>query len=511
MTVAMTTNERSSDAWYRTLLELSPDVLYTLDASFNVQFWSPGATRALGWTAEETRGAFGPDFIHPDDLALITAPTAGDAELMQLSYRVRHKNGTYRTLDAMVRNLLADEAVGCIVINARDVTEQRALEAKVAETSKLDSIGRLAGGVAHDFNNLLTVILSCGAMLEESAQAGRPADPEDVEGILSAADRARKLTQQLLAFARRQVTAPVVLELNALVKDSERMLSRLLGEDVRLTTRLGEDVPRVHLDPAQLQQVIVNLAVNARDAMPKGGKLELVTAGLDLNASQVPRGARPGRYACLTVRDDGAGLSEEARAHLFEPFFTTKALGRGTGLGLAMVHGVVSQAGGTISVDSSPGRGTTFTILFPGTNEALAVTAPRPRTTATAGGETVLLVEDDAQLGTVTARILRDGGYRVVRAHDGKEALQLASKEPRIDLLLTDVVMPGLGGKEVADQVCRHHPETRVLFVSGYPQEKLAQHAVSDGGLHFLSKPYSGPELIERLKLVMTTELACAS
>ncbi|MBL8936242.1 MAG: response regulator [Archangium sp.] len=506
----MATNEPSSDAWYRTLLELSPDVLYTLDASFHVQFWSPGATHALGWTAQETRGAFGPDFIHPDDLAVITTPMPGDADLLHLSYRVRHKNGSYRTLDAMVRNLLEDPAVGCIVINARDVTEQRAFEAKVAETSKLDSIGRLAGGVAHDFNNLLTIILSCGAMLEESAQAGRPADLEDVEGILSAADRARKLTQQLLAFARRQVTAPVVVELDALVKDSERMLSRLLGEDVRLTTRLGQGVPRVHLDPSQLQQVIINLAVNARDAMPKGGTLEVATAAVELSASQLPSGARPGRYACLTVRDDGAGLSEEARAHLFEPFFTTKALGRGTGLGLAMVHGVVSQAGGLISVDSAPGRGTTFTLLFPGTNEALAVTAPRPRGSATSGGETVLLVEDDAQLGTVTARILRDAGYRVVRAHDGNEALNLSHKEPRIDVLLTDVVMPGLGGEEVATQVCRHHPETHVLFVSGYPHETLARHTVSDGGLHFLSKPYSGPELLERLKL-LTTELARAS
>ena len=496
---------RERDRRFRTLIERATDVLYVLDPSYRVRFWSPGAAEALGWTADELEGRMAIDLVHPDDREVMGRPEeARSGESLRLAFRVRHRDGTYRLLDATVRNLLLDPAVGGVVVNARDVTEQRRLEARSAESAKLESIGRLAGGVAHDFNNLLTVILSCADMASRDVEAGARPAPEDLREILGAAERARALTRQLLAFARRQVIAPVVLDLNALVQESEKLLRRVLGEDVALAIRLGPEPWRVRCDPAQLQQVVLNLAVNARDALPRGGRLEIGTANVEVTparAAGLP-GLKAGPHVRLTVADDGPGLPQEIREHLFEPFFTTKAKGKGTGLGLATVYGIVSQSGGAISVESAPGLGTAFEIYLPRTEASVAEPELARAPGLRGGHETILLVEDDPAVGAVAARVLREAGSRVLHAQRGAEALTLAAEEPP-QLLLTDVVMPGLDGRQVADAVGRAHPGTRVLFMSGYTEDAIVRHGVVEAGVQFLPKPFTPAGLLTRVREVL--------
>jgi CheY-like chemotaxis protein len=360
--------------------------------------------------------------------------------------------------------------------------------------------------VAHDFNNLLTVVLSCAEALLQDLGEGHPG-AEDVREIRGAGERARDLTRQLLAFARRQVIAPVVLDLNDLLGDSEKLLGRVLGEDVELAVQLTPGLWPVRCDPAQIQQVVLNLAVNARDAMPRGGKLTLETSNLVLDeqhAAEMP-GLAPGPHVLLAVSDSGQGMTPEARAHLFEPFFTTKPPGQGTGLGLATVYGIVRQSGGHVRVHSEAGRGTTFRIYLPRTDAAPAPGSPPPRPARSArGDETVLVVEDDPRVREVTVRALRGAGYRVLAAGDGREALAVAAAEAGpIDLLLTDVVMPELGGRQVAEALGSRHPAPRVLFVSGYTQDTIVHHGVLDAGVEFLPKPFTASVLLARVREVL--------
>jgi PAS domain S-box-containing protein len=495
---ALATNERR----FRALIDKATDVLYVVDAGFIIRFWSPGAAEALGWTADEAVGTFGLDFIHPDDVASIPPPDPSlpPGSAQRFTYRVRHRDGTWRTLEAVVRNHLADPTIAGIIVNARDVTEQRRLEMRSAESQKLESIGRLAGGVAHDFNNLLTVILGCGELLQESVAARAPAPGEFVDEIIGAANRARDLTRQLLAFARRQVIAPIVLDLNTQVLESERLLARLLGEDITLRVELAGHPCRVRCDPAQLHQVIVNLAVNARDAMPRGGRLHISTGRV------VPR-LPTGDQVRLIVADDGPGMSPEVRAHAFEPFFTTKPTGKGTGLGLATVYGIIRQSGGQISVDCPAGGGTVFEILLPNVDtpepavlepEAHAVPAPRGR-----GRHHILLVEDEPSVSQVVARMLEQAGYIVLHASNGARAVEMAREAEQLDLLLTDVVMPGMDGRQVADAVAGLWPGLPVLFMSGYTQDAIVQHGVVEAGVEFLPKPFTSAVLIRRVQAML--------
>ncbi|MFO0651219.1 MAG: ATP-binding protein [Polyangiales bacterium] len=491
---------RESERRFRALIEKATDVLYVVDASFVVRFWSPGASAALGWTQDEAIGRQGLELIHPDDLALITPPSA-DAPVgsgIRLSYRVRHRDGSYRHLDATVRNLLADGAVQGIIVNARDVTEQRRAEARSAESQRLESLGRLAGGVAHDFNNLLTVILNCSEFVLEAMQAGEPPLADDLHEIRAAGNRARDLTRQLLAFARRQVIAPIVLDLNALIAESERLLTRVLGEHVSLATDLDPRPCVIRCDPSQLQQVILNLLVNARDAMPHGGRIEVETRIL-------PDDARARAQVSLRVRDHGVGMTGEVRDHLFEPFFTTKPKGAGTGLGLATVYGIVHQSGGTISVESEPGRGSTFEILLPHCPEPPTSTAPPPAEPPKANDEIVLLVEDERSVAEVAVRILRKAGYNVLSAGDGEAAIALSREVPRLDLLLSDVVMPGLNGPQIADAVRMIHPGVRVLFMSGYDENLIGRPSDVHAAFQFIPKPFSPGSLLSRVREVLTS------
>ena len=394
---------RRGDERLRALMERSSDLVMVFDQQGTITFASPASEQVLGIPAEELVGRPGLEFVHPDDVAWLgpefARMAADPSHHLQTELRSRHRDGSWRLFAVSARNLLDHPAVRGVVVNNRDVTEERRLAQQVLQVQKLESVGRLAGGIAHDFNNLLTGILGYAEMLAQDIRAGRP-NLADLEEIQRAGERARDLTRQLLAFARRQVSRPEVLDLRAAVRDAENLLRRVLGEDVRLHVVPGDSPLPVRIDPTHLQQVVLNLAVNARDAMPGGGTLTLETLRVELDqqyADTRPSG-RAGPHAMLAVTDSGEGMSEEVRAHLFEPFFTTKPPGVGTGLGLSTVYGIVKQAGGNIWVYSEPGRGTTFKIYFPVSDEAPGVSeAPVPRAAAR-GRETVLVVEDDAQV-----------------------------------------------------------------------------------------------------------------
>jgi PAS domain S-box-containing protein len=501
---------RTSEARFRTLIERSTDMIILLDRGGRNTFWSSSATEVLGWEPGEVEGQPLLDLAHPDDVdgaaQTLERILAEEGSTGRLALRIQNRTGGWRSLDGTCRNLLFDPSVRALVLNTRDVTAQIQLEAQYRQAQKLESIGRLAGGVAHDFNNLLTVILSSSEVMKQDRAAGLPVDDEDIEQIHAAGERARDLTRQLLAFARKQVIAPVSLDLNAVVRGSEKLLRRVLGEDVRLVVNEGAGLWSTLCDAGQIEQVLVNLAVNARDAMPGGGALTIETRNVEAeDAGGVPDpDRRPGRWVRLTVRDTGLGMSPEAKAHLFEPFFTTKEHGKGTGLGLATVHGIVAQSGGHVHVDSEPGRGTTFRICLPPSDAPQAAIGRAPPAASTAGDEAILLVEDDPLVRGVTLRALESSGYRVIPAASGEEALAIARREGQlIDLVVTDVVMPGMTGREVVDELRRHRPRVPALFVSGYTQDAILQRGVLDSGMAFLPKPFTPSTLVARVRALL--------
>jgi len=388
-----------------------------------------------------------------------------------------------------------------VIQHAEDVTEQRHIEEQLRMAHRLESVGRLAGGVAHDFNNLLSVIINYAGFALEELQ-DHDVVREDLEEVRKAGQRAAALTRQLLAFSRKQVLKPEVLNLNDVVQGIEGMLRRLLGEDIRIITMLADDLGRVEADPGQIEQVIMNLAVNARDAMPQGGTLVIETSNetLDEAYSLDHPPMEPGRFVLLSVSDTGCGMEAEVRQHLFEPFFTTKEPGRGTGLGLATVYGIVKQSGGYVWVYSEPGKGSTFKIYLPRIDMPAEPSVGR-RTGGHRGDETILVVEDEEAVRRLTERILTSAGYRVMSASSGEEALRLtAGCQDRIDLLLTDVVMPGMNGRELAERMTQEMPSLAVLFMSGYTDESISHHGVLDSGVRIVSKPFSSAELTQRVR-----------
>jgi PAS domain S-box-containing protein len=398
---------------------------------------------------------------------------------------------------------------------ALDITERKKTEEKLRQTEdqfrqvqKMEAIGRLAGGVAHDFNNLLTIILGYSELVLGRLE---PADTrrELIVQIKNAGDRAASLTRQLLAFSRQQVLAPKVLDLNVVVTDTEKMLRRLIGEDITLTTVLDPKIGRVKADPGQIEQVIMNLVVNARDAMPEGGRLTIETGNVELDEAyaKLHTEARPGDYVMLAVSDTGCGMDEAVKARIFEPFFTTKEAGKGTGLGLATVYGIVNQSGGSIYVYSEVGRGTTFKIYLP------LVDAKTPSAPQTAPGkipsgkETLLLVEDEEVVRAMTRQILETCGYRILEAGHGAEAIQTCEQsQGPIHLLVTDVVMPGIGGRQLAETLRSKHPELKVLFLSGYTDDAVVRHGVLEAGTNFLQKPFTPSSLAQKVREVLDKE-----
>ncbi|HKU40758.1 MAG TPA: response regulator [Polyangiales bacterium] len=385
-----------------------------------------------------------------------------------------------------------------VLATAQDVSLQKRaeharhrLEEQLHHALKMEAIGRLAGGVAHDFNNLLTAISGYAELLLQGEEQGSTRHT-GLSEILNAAQRASGLTNQLLAFSRKQIIAPVVLDLNALLQKSTRMIERLIGEDIELSFSPELDLAFVKVDPGQLEQVVINLAINARDAMPRGGRLQVRTRNQRLYDGGLPHiDAHAGDYVVLTVEDDGCGMSAETLGRLFEPFFTTKELGRGTGLGLSIIYGVIKQNGGFIVVDSEPGRGSRFELFLPRSEGVPGEADAATRGSAPGGHETVLLVEDDASVRDVAARFLRSCGYDVTVAVHGAEAVELAKELRRIDLLVSDVILPNVNGRQLYEQLRELHPKLSVVFMSGYTDDVIAPHGVLESGTTFVEKPFS--------------------
>ena len=459
---------------------------------------------------EEVREDATPVFgrVHPedyDDVAASISESARTLEPWRCEYRVVLPRQGVRWRSGLARP--QREADGSILWHGfiTDVTEAKRLEAQLLQSQKMDSLGQLAGGVAHDFNNLLTVIKGRLELARAALALGDPRR-EDLEAAARSADSAARLTQQLLAFSRKQVVDPRVLALGEVVQRIEDMLRRILGEDVELRTAIDADAGAVRMDRGQLEQVLLNLAVNARDAMPNGGRLaiEVSNVTLDEAGARELGGLGPGDYVSLAVRDSGVGMSEEVRSRLFEPFYTTKPPGSGTGLGLAMVYGVVSQGGGCITVESQPGAGSLFRILLPRVRAAVHDEPKAAKTSLPTGRETVLLVEDDDDVRALARRMLERLGYHVHAFASGPAAILAVRGLPTPpDLLLTDVVMPEMNGRQLADELRRLCPGLRVLFSSGYADNVLLHHGLAQERVEFLPKPYSGEELARRVREVL--------
>jgi CheY-like chemotaxis protein len=386
----------------------------------------------------------------------------------------------------------------------------------------MEAVGRLAAGVAHDFNNLLTVVIGYSDLLLQRLSADDRMRPR-MEEIKKAGDRAAYLTRQLLAFSRKQVLQPQILDLNSLVMNVDQMLRRVIGEDIELVTHLPPGLGRVKADPGQIEQVIMNLAVNARDAMPQGGQLTLEAANVELDSTYARshESVLPGHYVMLAMTDTGTGMDAETQAHIFEPFFTTKEPGKGTGLGLSTVYGIVKQSGGNIWVYSEPGKGTTFKVYLPRVDQAVEPTAPGESAAGelSRGSETILLVEDEKAVRSLAREILESKGYQVLETDGAMKALEVGEGyKEHIHLLLTDVVMPQMGGRELAEHLAASHPETKVLYMSGYADNAVVQHRLLGPGTALLQKPFTAQALSRKLREVLdsagdhnTESMACAS
>jgi signal transduction histidine kinase/ActR/RegA family two-component response regulator len=448
----------------------------------------------------------------PAERAALVAALEAQGYVQNLEAVFRAKDGRlYPGL--MSARLISLRGEQYILSITRDVSdwkraeqERDALQARLHQSAKMEAIGQLAGGVAHDFNNLLTVILSCSEALEADTREGRPASVEEVGEIHAAGLRARDLTRQLLTFARKQVVAPEPLDLGSVVRGCERLLRRVLGEDVDLASSSQPDLWLTRADPGQMEQVIMNLAVNARDAMAGGGTLRVETTNLLVESHRVALqpGIAPGEYVRLFVQDTGSGMSAEVKERIFEPFFTTKGPGKGSGLGLATVFGIVKQSGGFIRVESEVGHGTAFEICLPRTLDAPLSPQPPSSTSAARGTERILLVEDDSSVREVTSRALRAGGYEVLVVRNSAEAPGVVARElGPLHLLITDVVMPGLGGRNLAQQLRQLQPEIRVLFISGYADNVLSRDGVLEAGTELLLKPFTPASLLARVRAVL--------
>ncbi len=506
---------RASEEHFRSLIENVSDIIAILDQHGRFEYMSPASERVLGYPPAEVVGRRALELIHEDDAramsqvreVLNTHPEA----IRTAEFRLRHRDGSWRVFEGMAKATL-DDGIRRYVVNARDITERRKTEDALRQSTdllrhsqKMEAVGRLAGGVAHDFNNLLTAIMGYGDILLDQLSAGHPMRHE-VEEICKAGDRAHALTRQLLAFSRKQVLEPKLVSLNTVLTDVHKMLNRLIGEDIDLQLDLDRELGAARVDPGQIEQVVINLAVNARDAMPGGGRIALHTANVDLDQRLDCRqlSVEPGRYVTLTVSDTGCGMDEQVQAHLFEPFFTTKGVGKGTGLGLSMVYGIIQQSGGHILFDSAPGRGTTFTLYFPRVDEAAAPAVDGQRSLNEGGQETILLVEDEDMVRELSCRVLRERGYTVLVARSGAEALALMAQHgERINLLLTDIVMPQMGGQALAQQLQKKYPDLRVLYMSGYAQENAGTLDALSLERNFIQKPFTPPLLTRKVRDVL--------
>ncbi|MCX8038507.1 MAG: PAS domain S-box protein [Candidatus Sumerlaeia bacterium] len=500
------------EAYFRALIENTSDIIVVQNADRTMRYVSPAVERILGYRPEEIIGRTPSEFIHPDDqqptrdvlLGLLEKPGA----TARAEFRLYHKDGSIRICEGIGKNLLHDPAVGGIVESIRDITERRTLEMQLQQAQRLQAIGKLAGGIAHDFNNLLTTILGyCDLMLNQIS-VGSPLR-RDVEEIKKAAGRATSLTQQLLAFARRQILEPKVINLNTIVAEMHKMLSRLIRENIDLVTVLPPGLWRVRADPTQIEQILMNLVLNARDAMPDGGKLTIETANVILDEAYARRhaGVQPGPYVLLAVSDTGCGMDAQTLAQVFEPFFTTKPQGEGTGLGLATVYGIVKQSGGHIWAYSEPGRGTTMKIYLPRVDAPLTVVEDIPASPAVKAGETILVVEDEGDVRNLIAEILKMKGYELLLATRPTEAVEICRTHAGpIHLLVSDVTLPEMNGRTLSEKIVKMRPDIRVLFISGYTENAIVHDGVLEEDVYFLQKPFAPEILLAKVREVLDAE-----
>ncbi|HET9985651.1 MAG TPA: ATP-binding protein [Longimicrobiales bacterium] len=482
--------------------ESGADVRLVVDAAGRLRHVSPSFERVLGHAPAEVLGRRLAEFVREADaeaLWSVGGATPGDGRPLELSFR--HRDGGWRDLEAVARDLLEDRWVAGIVLDCRDATARHRAEAQALLQQRMDASGRLAAGAAHDFNNLLTGLIGHARLL--LGKLG-PDDPRrgDAEQIQLAVERAAQLVHRLQAFSRQQVLRPEVLDLNAVVWGLDMALRGTVGERVEVATHLVAALGRVKADPRQLEEVLLELAANARDAMPAGGTLEIRTADVELDEEFVRQYAYPvqtGSYVLLSLSDTGEGIPPDVLPHIFEPFFTTKGPGKGTGLGLSSAYGVVKQSGGYIWAESAVGKGTTFRVYLPRVEEQPADAPPLPALDAPAGRTaTVLVVEDDEMVRTVVRRTLLEDGYSILEAPNGPDALWIAEDYPHaIDLLLTDIVMPGMSGIDLARRLVAQRADTRVLFMSGHTEEAVQAPSVFGAETAFLPKPFT-PEGLSR-------------
>jgi len=498
-------NPPTPDSCYRAMFHDAVDAILILDDSRRIVEANPAAAALAGVSAGALVGRRFEDLLL-DGAAEVEAVwrelmTAGESKREHRLSSSSGGPGGARLLECSYRARVQDQRHVCI---ARDITDRRQLEERLMQSEKIESIGRLAGGIAHDFNNLLTAILGYTELLLTNRRAGDP-DRADLEQVQKAGQRAAALTQQLLAFSRKQVLLPKDVDLNQTVSGLRSMLGRVIREDITLHCEIADRPGWVRIDPHQIEQVILNLVLNARDALPGGGRIRIEVGPVKVSEGEPPPRPAAGEYIRLRVSDDGVGMSAETRSHLFEPFFTTKELGKGTGLGLASVHGIVRQSNGFIAVDSEPGSGTTFTMYFP----EVAAPAQEPARDAEpvaqeAGQETILLVEDEEAVRRIIGAALRQHGYRVLEASTPSGACELVEQHPeRIDLLLSDVVMPGMNGPALAQRLVGARPSLRVLFISGYADMLATPHAAHNPNIDFLSKPFQTSVLAEKVRSIL--------
>jgi two-component system cell cycle sensor histidine kinase/response regulator CckA len=505
----------SEEARFRSLVQNISDIITVLADNGTIKYESPSVERILGFKPEELTGRNAFEFVHPDDIPALQVKFLvainNPSRSVSHAFRFRHIDGSWVYLEAIGNNLLSDPGINGLVVTSRDVTARRSLEEALHQAQKMEAIGQLAGGIAHDFNNMLMIIRGHSELMLDQTQ--RPQTLRiHAEKILKTTAKASSLTQRLLAFSRKQVIAPRPLLLDTVVNECAEMLQQSLGPDIEISIVSPMKSWRALADPTQLDQLLLNLAVNARDAMPHGGKLTIETQNIDVDSGFAHGQSliAPGRYVMLGVSDTGVGMDAHVQAHIFEPFFTTKEAGKGTGLGLAIVYGIVRQSGGQILVSSELGKGTSFKIYLPAVLEASIPEQPIDAPDGSQNGAgTVLLAEDEEEIRTMVQAFLEGRGYTVLAARDGFEALQIAEQHGgSIDLLLTDVMMPRMRGPQLAVRLAPLRPEMKVIYMSGYAETPELLEASLNSGTTLLRKPFELSELACRLHEMLALDRA---
>ncbi len=502
---------QASEAYFRALIANASDIITVLEADGVIRYIGPSVTQIMGYTPQEVTGRVVFELLHPEDLPLVRANFGyiiqNEGESRSTVFRIRHRDGSWRILESSGRSLLNEPTVRGIIVNSRDITSRRELEAQFYQSQKMESIGRLAGGIAHDLNNLLVPILGYTDLALYEVPANTPL-AEHMRQVKQAGERAADLTRQILAFSRRQVLQITKLDLNQVITGFKNLMQRLIGETIQLNTVLAASLSPIMADKSQLEQILLNLVINARDAMPGGGTLTLETANVTLDRAYAKKHpeAEAGDYVMLAVSDTGHGMNAEVRSRIFEPFFTTKEPGKGTGLGLATVYGITKQHNGHIWVYSEPGQGASFKVYLPVASQkhppAEIQTGPGriPH-----GNETILLVEDEDAVRQLVSETLEARGYRLLQARDPFTALTIANEyRGEIDLLLTDVVLPQMNGPELFKRIVMLYPNIKILYMSGYTDDVIVHHGVLQSGTHFLQKPFSINSLEQKVKQVLS-------